>query len=148
MDLFDRTTEVKIAGELLQKTSRGESISDELNAIPYQDRLQIAQQMATISRLQDPKNLLPDLTVQSSFDKNDNEHLVNIIVEGPKPIDVYNLSTEDKKLPAGFGRLAADQQLDGELQIRAEKILAAKGRNLPQMELYEALVKEQKAKSK
>lgn len=148
MDLFDRTTEVKIAGELLQKTSRGESISDELNAIPYEDRLQIAQQMATISRLQDPKNLLPDLIVQTSFDKNDNEHLVNIIVEGPKPVDVYNLSTENQKLPGGIGRLAIDQQLDGEIQIRAEKILGAKGRNLPPMELYEALVKEQKAKNK
>lgn len=148
MDLFDRTTEIKIAGELLQKTSRGESISDELNAIPYQDRLQIAQQMATISRLQDPKNLLPDLIVHTSFDRSDNEHLVNIMLDAPKPIDVYNMPSEDKKLPLGVGRLEADQQLEGEIQIRAEKIMAAKGRSLPQMELYEALVKEQKSKDK
>ncbi len=156
MDLFNDVTEQKIADTLLAKTSRGESISEELNALPFDERLSIANKMqATAKSSAD----IPDLTLKTAKDSLGNDHLIDMKVEGEwggffnsKPFtdaDVYDLNLTDNAVP-GFGindKFQLDMELakDVEISIRTETIKnERKGQTLPEFELYEELVKMQR----
>lgn len=156
-DLFNRSEEKQIAEKLVEKTSRGESVSDELNAVPFQDRLSIAREMVAISN---EKISVPDITLTVGTDLDGREHLMNMNVEGEwfgpvggKPFfdkDTYDMILDDKAglpligMPDG-AQFNADTIADAEIASRAEKIrMEKKDSKLPALDLFEDLVSEQR----
>ena len=152
-DLFNDATEQKIADSLLAKTSQGESISDELNAIPFDERLSIVRKMEQTANSSASH---PDLKVTTGVDSQGNEHLKDIqvkgqwsgILPGGKPFlnaDVYDMNLSDKSVPV-FGitdQFQFDMEIVKDVEIggRVEQIKNEhRGQDLPGFELYEELV--------
>ncbi|MBX9573861.1 MAG: hypothetical protein K2X77_33510 [Candidatus Obscuribacterales bacterium] len=136
MDLFDDKAEQQIADTLLAKTTKGESINDELNAVPYDDRLSIIQKMESKAN---STGSIPDLTI--GYGKLG--ELKTVTVEGEWNGMVTEKPFFDKEVyNAGIGSQVADAR-DAEIAIRAESIKNEKGQ-LPALELFQELVKEQK----
>lgn len=144
---FNEQTEQKIADSLLEKTKLGESVSNELNAIPLQDRIAIAKLMETKAN-SNPD--IPDLVIKFDKDENGQEHLADMTVKGEwtgpahgRPFfnkDVYDQGLQDSTVqPNGF-KETSKSNIDSALnqKIAERQILVGE---LPQMELYQELVK-------
>lgn len=155
MDLFDNQAEQKIAQELLDKTFRGLSVSDELNAVSWQDRLSIARKMESIAN---KNSNIPDLILDIGSDANGEQHLKNMTVKGEwggafssKPFfskDVYDMLLDDKSVPL-FGlsdnsKFEADQINDSEvLGTLGTLQLSPEGKPVnEQIEIFRKLVTE------
>lgn len=82
------------ARELADKSERGESLSTQLNSLPFQERLRMArsvQRLVDSDRQADPN--IPQLELTAQTDQVGCEHLVDMTVKtgGGKVIDIYNL---------------------------------------------------------
>lgn len=81
------------ARDLADKSERGESLSTQLNSLPFQERLRMArsvQRLVDSDRAVNPN--IPQLELTAQTDQVGCEHLVDMTVKtGGKVIDIYNL---------------------------------------------------------
>lgn len=110
MSQFTEQAEWAVAKELTEKAGKGESISNELNAIPREERIEIARKMERYSEL---RTDLPDLTITvESNVLSGQDHLTDIKVNNGYMFDsdVYDMAKE------GMGKFSADTARDARVQ--------------------------------
>lgn len=110
MSQFTEQAEWTIAKELTEKAGKGESVSNELNAIPKDERIAIARKMERYSEL---RNDLPDLTITVESNMlTGQDHLTNVSVNNGYMFDsdVFDMAKE------GMGKFAEDIARDSRIQ--------------------------------
>lgn len=107
--------EAEMIERLTKDAEKGESVSDALNQIPFQNRLQIARKMDALNeerRNSDPT--LPDLILTTEHDSGGTEHLTDIKA---KTAGKYWDSNEDVyDLPEAAQTQVLDYVLDSRLE--------------------------------
>ena len=86
---------------MVEKVKQFQPLSEELNAIPYQDRLALARAVETkIAQERAPGDSLPALIVSTGTDSRGHEHLTNAQYTTPKgTADLYDLPGTIEKQP-------------------------------------------------
>lgn len=110
MPQFTEQAEWTIAKELTEKAGKGESVSNELNAIPREERIAIARKMERYSEL---RTDLPDLTITVESNMlTGQDHLTDISVNNGYIFDsdAYDMAKE------GMGKFSEDVARDSRIQ--------------------------------
>lgn len=110
---------------MVEKVKQFQPLSDELNAIPFEDRLAIARAVETqIAKERAPGDLLPALVVSTGSDSRGHEHLTNAQYTTAKgTADVYNL-------PGTIDKQPIKQELKLDLDGTHSKHIATGGKEI------------------
>lgn len=111
--------EAKLIENLTKDAEKGESVSEALNQMPFQERLQIARKMDELNaehRKSDPA--LPDLVLTTKNDTAGTEHLTDI--QARSYGDLWNSNKDIYDLPKAAQKQALDYILDSHLERDSE----------------------------
>lgn len=100
----DQTAQLQV-DHLTDKVKSFTSLSDELNQLPFQERLSVARAVQTQIEKDKHEESLPKLVVQTGLDSQGHEHLSNLQFSAAnKTADLYDLpgTIEQKKLKQEF----------------------------------------------
>ncbi len=117
---------------MVEKVKQFQPLSEELNAIPYQDRLALAKAVETkIAQERAPGDSLPALVVSSGTDSRGHEHLTNAQYTTPKgTADLYDLpGTIDKQPLKQEFKLDLDGAHSKHIKTGGKEILYPKAQN-------------------
>ncbi|MBK9619664.1 MAG: hypothetical protein IPP57_23310 [Candidatus Obscuribacter sp.] len=110
---------------MVEKVKQFQPLSEELNAIPFEDRLAMARAVEKqIAKERAPGDLLPALVVLTGHDSRGHEHLTNAQYTTPKgTADVYNL-------PGKIGKQSIKQEFKLDLDSAHSMHLETGGKEI------------------
>jgi hypothetical protein len=97
------------AQQLTTQAERSQSVSDELNAMPFQDRLTMARRMDEINAERRTTNSsLPDLELVTKKDAGGQEHLMDMTARKEDNFLYFDSTTDIYNMPSGVEKKWTD----------------------------------------